>query len=244
MNRPYIFCHMATSLDGKIMGKYMGEPKSKLASDWFYNIAFGEQAHYKNQGWLSGRTTTDDNFTHYKKPDLNADAPIVPEGDFILPKKTDKYYISIDTSGKLGWQSNTLKYKDTTATVLEVLTNKVSNAYKDFLRRKEISYIIAGEDSLDIALLLDKLKNVFHLDSIMLGGGAVLNWSFIQEGFCDELSLVLSPVADGSPDTPALFEARKNISEDTPVSFTLKNIETKDNSSVWLTYSVDNRKDA
>lgn len=26
MNRPYIFCHMMTSLDGKIMGKYMSTP--------------------------------------------------------------------------------------------------------------------------------------------------------------------------------------------------------------------------
>lgn len=28
MNRPYIFCHMMTSLDGKIMGKYMETPVS------------------------------------------------------------------------------------------------------------------------------------------------------------------------------------------------------------------------
>lgn len=31
MNRPYIFCHMMTSLDGKIMGKYMETPESKVA---------------------------------------------------------------------------------------------------------------------------------------------------------------------------------------------------------------------
>ncbi len=28
MNRPYGFCHMMTSLDGKIMGKYMEAPES------------------------------------------------------------------------------------------------------------------------------------------------------------------------------------------------------------------------
>lgn len=27
MNRPYIFCHMMTSLDGKIMGDYMNTPE-------------------------------------------------------------------------------------------------------------------------------------------------------------------------------------------------------------------------
>ena len=29
MNRPYIFCHMMTSLDGKIMGKFMETPEGE-----------------------------------------------------------------------------------------------------------------------------------------------------------------------------------------------------------------------
>ena len=31
MNRPYIFCHMMTSLDGKIMGDYMGTTEGEAA---------------------------------------------------------------------------------------------------------------------------------------------------------------------------------------------------------------------
>ena len=71
MDRPYIFCHMMTSLDGKIMGKYMETPEGEIAGTVFYNIAFGKDRHYKHQGWLSGRVTTDDNFTFYEKPALN-----------------------------------------------------------------------------------------------------------------------------------------------------------------------------
>ena len=65
MDRPYIFCHMMTSLDGKIMGTYMDTPEGEQASDIFYQIAFGKQPQYHHQGWLSGRVTTDDNFTLY-----------------------------------------------------------------------------------------------------------------------------------------------------------------------------------
>jgi hypothetical protein len=61
MNRPYIFCHMMTSLDGKIMGKYMETPEGSAAGNVFYNISFGKNPYYKHQGWLSGRVTTDDN---------------------------------------------------------------------------------------------------------------------------------------------------------------------------------------
>lgn len=59
MNRPYIFCHMMTALDGKIMGSYMETPQSSAAGDVFYDIAFGKEPFYHHQGWLSGRVTTD-----------------------------------------------------------------------------------------------------------------------------------------------------------------------------------------
>lgn len=54
MNRHYIFCHMMTSLDGKIMGSYMETEEGSAAGEVFYNIAFGKNPYYKHQGWLSG----------------------------------------------------------------------------------------------------------------------------------------------------------------------------------------------
>ena len=151
MNRPYIFCHMLTSLDGKIMGNYMDLPACEPAGDLFYDIAFGEDPFYRHQGWLSGRVTTDDNFTHYRTPALTPGAPTVPEGDFVA-QQAPMYYVSVDPKGKLGWESATLTYETTTAHVIEVLTEEASNDYKAFLRKLGISYILAGKDRLDYAL--------------------------------------------------------------------------------------------
>lgn len=123
MNRPYIFCHMMTSLDGKIMGDYMS----------------------------------------------------TPEGDFIVKADIPMYYVSVDPSGKLGWKSNVLHYVDTTAHVIEILTEKASNSYKAFLRKLNISYIIAGKDELDYALAMEKLYDLFDIRTLMLGGGGILN---------------------------------------------------------------------
>lgn len=44
MNRPYIFCHMMTSLDGKIIGDYMDTLEGENAGNVFYDIAFGKNA--------------------------------------------------------------------------------------------------------------------------------------------------------------------------------------------------------
>ena len=238
MDRPYIFCHMMTSLDGKIMGNYMETPKGEIAGSVFYDIAFGKNAYYKHQGWLSGRVTTDDNFTFYKEPKLDENALLIPEGDYIVEPNFGMYYVSIDPNGKLGWESNKLVYGDVTAHIIEVLTEKASNAYKDFLRKLGISYIIAGKDKLDYGIVLSKLKQQFEIETLMLGGGGVLNWSFIQQGMCDEISVVISPSADGSPKTPALFKAVEGLSTDKAIDFTLKDVKVMDGGSVWLRYDV------
>lgn len=239
MNRPYIFCHMLVSMDGKIVGNYMETPEGKESSKLFYNLAFGEKPYYHHQGWLSGRTTTDDNFTKYQKPDVIKNAPPVPEGDFVIDTDLDKYYVSIDPSGKLAWTSYQLNYQETKAHVLEVLTEKASNEYKSMLRKLNIPYIIAGENSLNYNLAVQKLKELFHIESLMLGGGGVLNWSFIQAGLCDEVSIIIAPTADGSPNATSLFEAKEGLSEDAPIGFTLKNVEAKNDGSVWLRYLVN-----
>lgn len=238
MDRPYLFCHMLTSLDGKIMGNYMDLPACEPAGELFYDIAFGDEPFYRHQGWLSGRVTTDDNFTHYRTPDLDPAAPPVPPGDFIAGK-APMYYVSVDPRGVLGWQENTVTYETTTAQVIEVLTGQASNAYKAFLRQKGISYLLAGEDKLDYALLLEKLKGLFGIQVLMLGGGGVLNWSFLQAGLCNEVSIVVAPAADGNPTTQSLFLAKEGLSTDKAISFTLLGAQAAEGNALWLRYRVD-----
>lgn len=242
MNRPYIFCHMMVSLDGKIMGDYMNTSEGTIATDVFYNIAFGKTPYYQHQGWMCGRVTSDDNFTFYEKPELDEQAPPVPDGDFVVVPDAGKYYVSVDTSGRLGWKKNMLTYVDTDAHIIEVLTGKASNAYKAFLRKLGISYIIAGEDTLDHALAMEKLKNLFGMETLMLGGGGVLNWSFLQAGLCDELSVVVAPTADGSTKTPALFTAIGEAGESSPIGFDLIETNVMDGGCVWLRYKVKTKE--
>ena len=52
--------------------------------------------------------------------------------------------------------------------MVEVLTEQASNDYKAFLRRLGISYLLAGKDTLDYALALEKLKRLFGIQVLML----------------------------------------------------------------------------
>ena len=242
MQRPYIFCHMLTSLDGKIIGNFLDIPECKPAHEAFRDIMFNRRGNYRMQGWLSGRLTTDYNFTFDRKPDLDENAAPVPAGDYVPEIDVPMFYVSIDPDGRLGWESKYLSWSDANTPVIEVLTEKASNAYKTFLRRLGIPYIICGKDEIDHALTLHKLRTLFGIEHLMLGGGGILNWSYIQAGLCDELSLVVAPSADGA-DKPTLFMAKEKYgTDDTPVGFELLDVEKLDGGVLWLKYRVKNAR--
>lgn len=240
MQKPYVIIHTHISLDGRIHN--VDSPKFETTSRQYQEIALkpGTQI-YDLDGYLNGRVTTDDNQTHYREPELNEDAPPVPEGDFVATSGAPMYYISIDPSGKLAWQKNYVDYGGRDSPVIEVITERVGNAYKDFLRRMDISYLIAGEERIDNALALHKLAEVFGMKRVMIGGGGVLNWSFLQDDLVDEVSLVVGPFADGSSDSPGLFTATEPLSEVGARGFTLIEARPLEDSAVLLRYSVDKR---
>jgi riboflavin biosynthesis pyrimidine reductase len=146
------------------------------------------------------------------------------------------YYVALDPAGRLGWQENFVDYGRLRSHVVSVLTEKASNAYKDLLRRLNISYVIAGKDEPDNALALHKLATLFGMERVMIG-----NWSYVQDGLVDEVSLLLAPVSDASPPAPGLFTAKEPLSRIQPRAFTLIDVKPLKDSTVWLRYRVNNQ---
>ncbi|MEX1272193.1 MAG: RibD family protein [Acidimicrobiia bacterium] len=146
------------------------------------------------------------------------------------------FYVSIDPRGELAWDESTFGYGGVQAHVLEVLTDSASNAYRDFLRRRAISYIIAGDHQVDYELMLAKLGEM-GIERLMVGGGGTINWSFMQSGLVDEVSMVLSPIANGDPDGHRFFTAREPYSTISPVAFDLTSVEHLGDGVVWLRYT-------
>lgn len=234
MDRPYIICHIFSALDGKIAGTFTGTKAAQAASEEYARI----RSAYRAEAWLYGTTTTKE-FTQYRKPVLEPVCEDVPEGDYIVETDLRFYYISLDTVGEIGWESGIFqKPGRPDAHVIEILTEETPAAYRAYLRKKGVSYIIAGDTFLDCKIATEKLKRLFMIDTILICGGGTANWTFIQQGVVDELSLLLAPAADGDPSTPTVFEKSELLAATIPVEFQLKNIEQLKASGVRLTYLV------
>lgn len=237
MNRPYVICHILSALDGKIAGDFMGTAANRKTGEEYGRIreAFGAQA------WLYGTTTTKE-FTYFKKPELPSLPVQVPDGDYVAETGRDLYYVSVDTLGEIAWNSGTYKRAGRPDShVIEILTEKTPAQYRAYLISRGVSYIIAGADSLDCKVAMQKLKSIFGIEKLLICGGGMVNWSFLSQGVVDELSLLLSPVADGDPDAPTVFE-RMEQSSAKPVSFRLKSAEQLQGDVVHLIY-ITNQED-
>ena len=73
---------------------------------------------------------------------------------------------------------------------------------------------------------------------MMLGGGAVINWSFMQKGLVDEMSLLMAPAADGCSTTQPLFLAKEGLTDDQPIIFDPTHIELMPDKKIWMHFNV------
>ncbi len=195
MNRPYIICHMVTSIDGKVTGDFLYRPECEVATEIYYDI----NRNLKSNGFICGRVTMEGSFTQGWYPDLTKYSPFEEKTDYILEKEdmTGFYAVAFDTKGKLGWKSNRIIDDDPgygNAQIIEVLTEQADARYLGYLREMKIPYIFAGETEIDIKLALSKLKKLVGAETLLLEGGSIINGAFERAGAIDELSLIVAPV--------------------------------------------------
>lgn len=227
--RPYVICHMVTSLDGKVTGEYLRHPATLVATDVYYEINRAQAA----DAFACGRVTMEGSFTEGYYPDLTPFAGVaVPRLDCVADPHARFFAVAFDRLGRLGWQGSVIEDEDPGyggAHIVEVLTEAAPDAYLAYLNSIGVSYVFAGENELDLALALEKLSALFGIKRLLLEGGSVLDGAFQRADLVDELSLVVAPVLGGADDKP-LFE-NSRVSD-----YTLLAAKEQKGGVLWLTY--------
>ncbi len=228
MERPYIICHMTTSLDGKVTGSFLEQENVQGAIEQYYEIHRG----YKADAFACGRITMEGSFTGGFQPDLTpfADAVISYE-DYKADTEAEFFAVAFDRKGRLGWTVSRIADEDPgydNAHIIEVLCEGVNPAYLVYLQSIGVSYIFAGKEEMDVALALKKLKTLFGIETLLLEGGSVLNGAFLRADVIDALSLVVAPVTAEKEDKPVFWNGERK-------AFCLDEVKQFAD-SVWIKY--------
>lgn len=225
-DRPYVICHMAPSVDGRIVVDKWKLRFSELTSAY-------ESAAEKIGGdaWIIGRVSMEPYAGKSKVPKRPRGAKKIPRADFVADPHATSFAIAVDPSGKLTWRKSEVDGEH----FITVLTEKVSDDYLAFLQARGVSYVFAGKKDIDLKLALRKLRALFGVERLLLEGGGAINGTFLDAGLIDELSVVLMPIADGSVGTPTLFDAPKARGRGRPLK--LLTHEVRPGGVVWLRYA-------
>jgi len=231
MGRPYIICHMVTSIDGKVTGDFLFRPECESATEIYYEL---NREYHQNgaNGFICGRVTMEDSFTGGWYPDLEKYQPIENFGDFVPGNLSGFYAVAFDPKGKLGWKSSHIIDEDPgygDAQVIEVLTTKADPCYLGYLQEMGIPYIFAGEDEINVEKALSKLTELLGIHTLLLEGGSVVNGYFERSDVVDELSLVMAPVIADSFSKPLFTDS--GICD-----FNLREVKQYENGVLWLNY--------
>lgn len=82
---------------------------------------------------------------------------------------------------------------------------------------------------------------LFLIETIMIEGGGLINGSLLNEGLIDELSLLLLPIADGTPKTPTTFEVSEYLQKRPATHLRFIEVKQLEEGILWLRYHI-NRK--
>jgi len=229
MNRPYIICHMVTSIDGKVTGEFLDMSESSDAVSVYYEI----NRNYKADAFACGRITMEGSFTGGWYPNLEKYANIkIAREDYVADNMANFYAVSFDRFGKLGWKSSHLIDEDPgydKAHIIEVLCEETSDEYLAYLKDIGVSYIFSGKNEMNLDLVFSKLYSLFGIKTLLLEGGSIINGAVQIENYIDELSLVVSPIVSNSNDKPLFNNSRVE-------TYYLKESKVYNGNVIWLNY--------
>jgi 2,5-diamino-6-(ribosylamino)-4(3H)-pyrimidinone 5'-phosphate reductase len=200
--KPYVICHMMPSLDGRLRTERWKIPEK--AHEEYDRTA----DTYRAQAWLCGRTTMEEFASGRWRRAATHGRERVERGDWVAPKRGENYAVALDAAGKLAWKEDMVEGDS----LIVALSESVPAAYLAYLRRKGISYLFAGRSTAELNLrtVVTKLREKFGVTRLLVEGGGKTTGAFLRAGLIDEMSLLITPVADGRMDEPALFDTEGN----------------------------------
>lgn len=223
--RPYVICHMAPSVDGRIVTTAWS-PSRGLTTE--YERA---AASMKADAWIIGRISMEPYAGKARLP-VATRGPRIPRTDFVARSDASSHAIAIDPRGKLRWEAGSLDGEH----VVTILTEQVPDRYLAFLRARGVSYLFGGGKEIDLPTVLRKLRTRFGIRRLLLEGGGKINGSFLAAGLIDELSLLVAPVADGGVGVPTLFDVGEGPGP--ARSLKLLSVERRPGDLLWVRYRI------
>ncbi len=223
MKKPYIVCHMMTSLDGRIdcaMTEHLPGVQE------YYDTLDALDAPTR----VSGRVTAQLEMAQAGQFRSETCTPLGKEA-FSKAEEAAGYEVVMDTRGTLLWDGAAEERP-----LLIVTSRQVSREYLAYLDSRHISWIACGEEKIDLCRACEILAGEFGVERMAVVGGGHINAGFLAAGLLDEVSLLVGAGIDGRGGMSAVFDGLPMDRDVTPLD--LVSVQQYGSGAVWLRYNT------
>lgn len=223
MNRPYIICHMISSIDGRIDCAMT----AKLNDVAQYYEALSK---LNTPTTVSGRVTAQ---LELADPGsfISSTNEIFNKEGFSKKVNAEGYDIVVDTKGSLLWDN-----RSEDKPLIIITSEQVKKDYLSYLDERNISWIACGQEKIDLVKASQILADEFNIQRMSVVGGGHINAGFLEAGILDEVSLLIGAGIDGRAGMAAVFDGLSMDRELT--SLKLESVKQYGDDCVWLRYKV------
>lgn len=222
--KPYIICHMMSSVDGRID---CAMTEQLPGVEEYYDALAALNAPSR----VSGRVTAQ--LEMAEPGQFKAENPeAVGRECFSKQASAEGYTVVADTKGTLLWPDDTGSREP----LVIVTSEQVSKEYLDYLGERHISWIVCGKTHIDLARACDILNREFGVERMAIVGGGHSNAGFLDAGLLDEVSILMAPGIDGRGGMAAAFDGLPMDRE--PYQLKLTGVTPYEDGAVWLRYAV------
>ena len=227
--KPYVICHMCTTIDGKIMSGRWGKlPGPKSPTSLYETTA----AKFGIDAWLVGTTTLSELSASTRK--LERTRERLKHTDHLADKRAKSFAIGTDGKGSLRFDKSEAGGDH----IVVLVTERVSNDYLVHLKKAGVSYLFCGRSEIDLKVALGKISRLLKLKRLMLEGGGTFNGAMLGAGLIDEISQVIVPVVDGTPGIQSIFDIPGKARKKAAFTLKLKRHKELPGDVTWLRYKV------
>jgi 2,5-diamino-6-(ribosylamino)-4(3H)-pyrimidinone 5'-phosphate reductase len=225
--RPYVILHNAVSLDGYVTG-------FDVDLGLYYELA----STWEEDATLAGCDTL---LTGLAAERIEPDREEEPEGSSgaaeTAPEGTLPLLAVPDSRGRLRSWRYLIEQPFWRAGVA-LCSTATPQEHLEYLERRHIDRIVAGEDHVDLGRALEQLHSRYGVDKIRVDSGGTLNGLLLRAGLVDEVSLLVHPVLVGGPGRIPFFSPAERVSRKDRISMELTHEEKRGGGLVWLRYRL------
>ena len=246
MERPYVTLYVSASIDGRIS---LGPNRTMMDMDERDEVLGTEEEwqefskkieeDHKPEVWMEGSNMLVKEGQELRELDsFEGDEESLYQDylpDEIVNRAGREGWLAVvDGRGRLrsGYKGEENK------PMLHLVSHSVPEEYLAFLKCEKIPYLIAGEDRVDLASVLEKMRSKLGVENIITGSGGKLSGALIRKGLLDEVNIRFNPVIIGGFKTPYLFASPDLEDDEWPTELEFISAEVESEGHIFVRYKV------